>query len=56
MAKTAIQITLNKMEDLLKLLENTKTETKTVIDDSVMGIETPLDIMSITSQDGKENN
>ncbi len=44
------------MENLFKLLEDIEAETETVMDDLVMGIETLLDIMSIASQDGKENN
>ena len=48
MARIAMQATLDKMEKLFKSLEDTEAETKTVIDDSVTGIETPLDIMSIT--------
>jgi len=37
------------MEELLKLLEDIKAETETVIDDSVMGIKTLLNTMSIIS-------
>ena len=44
------------MENLFKLLEETKAETETVIDDLVMGIKTLLDIMIITLQDRRENN
>ena len=44
------------MENLFKSLENTKAETKTVIDDLVTGIETLLGIIFITLQDGKESN
>ena len=36
------------MENLFKLLEDTKAETEIVIDDLVTGIKTLLDIMSIT--------
>jgi len=36
------------MENLLELLEDIEAETETVIDDLVMGIETPLDMMFIT--------
>ena len=43
------------MEEPLELPEDIKAETKTVIDDLVMGIETPLNTMSITSQDGRES-
>ena len=43
------------MENLFESLEDTKAETETVIDDLVMGIETPLDIMSIALQDGRES-
>src|SRR6266702_2883297 len=56
MARTAVQATLDKMEELLESLEDTKAETETVIDDSVVGIETPLDTMSIALQNGKESN
>ncbi len=49
-----MQATLNKMESLYKSPKNTKAETKTVIDNSVAGIETPLDTMSIALQDGRE--
>ena len=56
MAKTAIQATLDKMENLFKSLEDTKAETKIVINGLVTGIETLLNTMSITSQDGKESN
>ena len=48
MARTVIQVTLDEIEKLLESPKDTKAETKTVIDDSVTGIETPLDIMSIT--------
>ena len=51
-----MQATLDKMEKLLELLKDTKVETETVIDDSVIGIETLLDIMSIVSQDRRESN
>ena len=47
MARIVIQVTLDKMEKLLELLKNIKAKTKTVIDNSVTGIETPLDTMSI---------
>jgi len=56
MARTAMQATLDKIKEPLKSLKDTKAETKTVIDDLVMGIKTPLDTMSITSQDKKESN
>ena len=49
MARTVVQATLDKMEELLKSLKDIKTETKTVIDGLVMGIKTPLDTMSIVS-------
>ncbi len=48
MARTVVQATLDKMEELLKSLKDIKTETKIIIDNLVMGIKTPLDIMSIT--------
>ena len=35
------------MENLFKLLEDIEAETEIVIDNSVMGIETPLNMMSI---------
>ena len=44
------------MENLFKLLEDIEVETEIVIDDLVMGIETLLDIMFITLQNGKESN
>ena len=44
-----MQATLDEMEKPLKLPEDTKVETETVTDDSVMGIETPLNMMSIVS-------
>ncbi len=44
------------MENLFELLKDTKVETETVIDNSVTGIETLLDMMSIALQDGKESN
>ncbi len=56
MARTAVQVTLDKMENPLELPEDTKAETETVIDGLVTGVETLLDIMSITLQDGRENN
>ena len=48
-ARTVVQVTLDEIEELLELLEDIEAETETVIDDLVTGIETPLDIMSITS-------
>ena len=51
-----MQATLDKIKELLKLLENIEAETKTVIDNSVMGIKTPLNIISIALQDGRESN
>ena len=51
-----IQATLDEIEELLKLLEDIEAETETVIDDSVTGIKTLLDIMFITLQVGRENN
>ena len=51
-----MQATLDKIKELLKSLEDIKAETETVINDSVTGIETLLNIMSITSQDGRESN
>jgi len=47
MARTVVQAILDEMEKSLKSLEDIKAETEIVIDDSVMGIETPLDMMSI---------
>ena len=47
MARTVVQVTLDEMENLFELLEDTKAETKIVIDDLVIGIETLLDIMFI---------
>ena len=43
-----MQATLDKMEKPLKSLEDTKAETETVIDNSVIGIETLLNIIFIT--------
>ncbi len=43
-----IQVTLDEMEELLELLEDIETETKTVIDDLVTGIETLLNMIFIT--------
>ena len=51
-----MQATLDEMEKPLESPEDTKAETETVIDDSVMGIKTPLNIISITLQDSKESN
>ena len=48
MARTAVQVTLDEMEELFELLKDTEAETKTVINDLVMGIETLLDMMFIT--------
>ena len=42
-----MQATLDKMEKPSELPENIKAETEMVIDDSVTGIETLLDTMSI---------
>ena len=56
MARTAVQATLDEIKEPLKSLEDTKAETKTVIDNLVTGIETPLDMMFIASQDGRESN
>ena len=56
MAKTAMQVTLDEMENLFELPKNTKAETETVIDNSVTGIKTLLDTMTITSQDRRESN
>jgi len=44
------------LENLFKTLEDKKANTKIVIDKSVMGIETLLDIMTITLQDKRESN
>ena len=56
MARTAVQATLNKMENLFESPKDIKAETETVIDNLVTGIKTPLDTMSIASQDGRESN
>ena len=48
MAKMVVQVTLDKIEELLKSLEDIEAETKTVIDNLVMGIKTLLNIMFIT--------
>jgi len=47
MARTAMQVTLDEMEELLESLEDIEVETETVIDDLVTGIKTLLDTMSI---------
>ncbi len=44
------------MEKLLESLEDIEAETEIVINDLVMGIETLLNIISITLQDGRESN
>ena len=44
------------MEKLLELPKDIKAETKIVIDNSVTGIKTPLNIISIASQDRRESN
>ena len=44
------------MENLFKTLEDKKADTWIVIDSSMMGIKTLLDIITITSQDGRESN
>ena len=44
------------MENLFKLLEDIKAETETVTNNSVIGIKTLLDIISIALQDGRESN
>ena len=44
------------MKNLFKLLKNIKVNTKTVIDELVIGIKTLLDIITITLQDGRESN
>ena len=51
-----MQATLDEIENLFKSLEDIEAETETVIDNLVTGIKTLLDMMSITSQDGKESN
>ena len=55
MAKGAVQATLDKMENPLESLEDTKAETEIVINNLVAGIKTLLNIMSIASQNGKES-
>ena len=47
MARTAMQATLDKIEKLLKSLEDTEAKTEIVIDDLVTGIKILLDIMFI---------
>src|SRR6266702_1518116 len=51
-----VKATLDEMEELFKSLEDIEVKTKTVINNSVTGIETLLDMMSITSQNGRESN
>ena len=43
-----MQATLDEMENLLKSPEDIKVKTEIVIDNSVMGIKTLLDMMFIT--------
>jgi hypothetical protein len=52
-----LQATLKeaKIENPFKTLKDIKADTEIVMDDLVIGIETPLDTMIITSQDGREN-
>ena len=45
-----------KAKNPFKTLKDKEIDTGIVIDNSVMGIETLLDIMIITLQDGKESN
>ena len=44
------------IKNLFKTLEDKKANTQTVIDGSVTGIETLLNIITITLQDGRESN
>jgi len=52
----AVQVTLDEMENLFKSPEDIEAETETVTNNSVMGIKTPLNIMSIALQVSKESN
>ena len=56
MARMAMQATLDEIKELLKSPKNIKAETKTIIDNLVIGIKTLLNIMFITLQDGRESN
>ncbi len=44
------------MENLFETLEDNKVDIWTVINSSVTGIETLLDIITITLQNGREDN
>ncbi len=44
------------MENLFETLKDKEINTKIVIDNLVMGIETPLDIITIALQNGTESN
>ena len=55
-ARTAIQATLDEIGNLFKSLEDIEAETDIVINSSVVGIETPLGMMFIALQDGRESN
>ncbi len=44
------------MKNPFKTPKGKKANTETVINESIMGIKTLLDIITITSQDGKESN
>jgi hypothetical protein len=45
-----------KIENPFKTPKDKEADTKIVTNDLVMGIETPLNIMTITLQDGRESN
>ena len=53
-----LQVTLKEqeMENPFKTPEDKEVDTQIVIDGSMMGIETPLDIITIALQDKRESN
>ncbi len=55
-AKETLQAVLEEMENPFKTLKDKEVNTETVINGSITRIETPLDIMTIILQDGRENN
>ena len=56
MARTAVQATLDKIENLFESPKDIEAETETVTNNLVMGIKTPLNTMSIALQDSRESN
>ena len=57
-AKRILQVTLKEQEikNPFKTLKDKKANTEIVINKSMTGIETLLDMMTITSQNGRESN